>query len=194
MAPAAMLALAACSAPPGLQGTILDPPLSPTHFALSDQSGQTTRSEDFRGKVVVLSFMYTKCPDVCPLLAAKLRQVQQGLGDAASDVAFVVISVDPENDTPAAALEFSRRHGMEHGWSYLVGPRDQLAAVWDHYFVESHRPGDDHPLLEHSSPLYLLDRRGEARVLLTGDKQELDLISADVRNLLRQPWQSRGNQ
>lgn len=175
----------ACATAPRFQGTALEPPLAAPAFSLQDQFGSPRAPTDYRGKVVVLAFMYTRCPDICPAMAGKLRQAQAGLGQQAQAVAFVIISVDPEGDTREAALEFSRGHGMERRWSYLVGNRGELERVWRHYYVEAHTEGDEHSLTDHSAPVYLLDRRGEARVLLRGSDLEASALLQDVRALLR---------
>ena len=181
-----LLALAlslACTAGPRFQGTLLEPPVPALAFTLEDQHGQATTLADFRGKVVVLAFMYTRCPDVCPLLASKLQGLHEALGQEAANVAFAVVSVDPEGDTKEAALEFSRHYGMERRWSYLVGGRDALTQVWSHYFVEAHQEGDAHSLIEHGAPVYLLDGRGEARMLLTLVNQDVPAMLHDILEL-----------
>ncbi|MBI3954398.1 MAG: SCO family protein [Chloroflexi bacterium] len=181
----ALFALAACAPGPRFEGTALEPPISSPAFLLQDQFGRARATADFRGKVVVLSFMYTRCPDICPLLAEKLKQARADLGRKAEAVAFVVVSVDPEGDTEQAALDFSQRHGLAEDWSYLVGSRKELERVWNHYYVESHKEGDEHSLIDHSAPVYLLDRRGEARVLHRGSDLEAPSLVQDIRVLLR---------
>ena len=70
-------------------------------FSLVSQDGNPVSLSDFRGKVLAVTFIYTSCPDICPLLTQRLAQVQDGLGtDFGPRIAFVSITVDPENDTP----------------------------------------------------------------------------------------------
>src|SRR5690348_7218172 len=77
-------------------------------FALISQDGRPISLDDFRGKVVAVTFMYTSCPDICPLLTEKMAQVRDALSaDFGTRVAFVSITVDPENDTPDVLKNFA---------------------------------------------------------------------------------------
>ena len=81
----------------------------------------------------MLTFMYTHCPDVCPIMAEQLHTVMLDLGADAQRVAVIVISVDPKHDTPASALNFSRLHHMDTSWHFLLGTQHELAPVWSAY-------------------------------------------------------------
>ena len=95
----------------GLQGTDLGGNPAPA-FSLHDQFGKLVTLAQFAGKPLVLTFMYTHCPDVCPIMAERLHSVMVGLGTDAQRVAVVAISVDPHGDNVAAALNFSQVHHM----------------------------------------------------------------------------------
>lgn len=103
---------AGCSAlafgEPTFNGTVLDPPVPAADFALPDQHGETFRLADVRGKVVVMTFLYTSCIDVCPFISIKLRQAIEMLGDESDKVEFIVISTDPERDTLERVSDYSR--------------------------------------------------------------------------------------
>lgn len=88
------LLLASCSQPVQLKGTDLGKDPAP-NFQLEDQEGRQVALSDLRGKVVVLTFLYTHCPDVCPLIAEHLKTASSQLGAAMNQVAFVAVSVDP---------------------------------------------------------------------------------------------------
>src|SRR5918995_7368451 len=92
-------------------------------FALTSQDGAEVRLEDFRGKVVAVTFIYASCPDVCPLLSDKLARVQDALGkDFGARIAFVSITVDPERDTPEVLKEYAELLDADlAGWSFLTG-------------------------------------------------------------------------
>ncbi len=96
----AMLALPFVAAATSFRGGALDPPRPAPDFALSRPDGGQFRLSDQRGKVVVMSFGYTFCPDVCPTTLADFAQVRARLGSAEKDVRFVFITVDPERDSP----------------------------------------------------------------------------------------------
>src|SRR5437016_6739121 len=102
-----LLLSAACApaAPATLQGTDLQKTPAPD-FQLSDAHDQSFALSAQKGRVVVLTFLYTNCPDECPLVAEHLRDVHDKLGADASGVRFVAVSLDPEHDTSAAILQF----------------------------------------------------------------------------------------
>jgi cytochrome oxidase Cu insertion factor (SCO1/SenC/PrrC family) len=104
-----------------------------TDTVLIDQQGRPVRfySDVVAGKVVCFTFVFTQCRDACPLLMARLNRVKASLGPRfGGEVTFVAISVDPENDTPAALQAFATRHGAaDAGWTFLTGSRADLAMV-----------------------------------------------------------------
>ena len=117
-------------------GTALTSPDAAPDFSLTDQLGQPVSLSDMRGYAVALTFLYTHCPDVCPIVTSQLRDVQIALGEDAARVRFVAVSVDPERDTPDAARKYLERWGLSDGWSFAVGDLESLSAVWASYYVE----------------------------------------------------------
>jgi len=153
-------------------------------FALTDQFGDQVALAGQRDKVVVLTFLYTNCPDVCPLTAAWLRQVHDQLGDDAAAVTFLAVSVDPDGDTAEATTEFSERFGMLERWSFLTGTRAQLEPVWKAYYVgvlpDTEHDGVAHdPLVTHTAPIYVINQDGRRRVLHTTGG-ETDAIVGEI--------------
>lgn len=130
------LCLLACSRGDSLRGTELRSASAAAPFELQDQFGQLVSLADHDGRVVVLAFLYTSCPDVCPIVASQLRNAHRMLGDDASEVAFLAVSVDPERDTVDGAHAFSERWEMLHSWSFLVGNREQLSPIWRAYYID----------------------------------------------------------
>jgi protein SCO1/2 len=177
-----LLALAACSQPVTLKGTDLGKDPAPD-FQLIDQNGKTVALSDLRGRVVVLTFLYTHCPDVCPLIADHFRLANEQLGSASSNVAFVAVSVDPEHDTPEAIRIFDRQHRLNGMLLYLNGPREQLERVWADYYVASQVNADDPEEIAHSTRVILIDKAGKQRVNLNSDFAPGDL-AYDIRALL----------
>src|SRR2546427_10851708 len=116
----------------GLQGTDLGGVPAP-NFRLTDQSGQPVSLSQFKGKPVVLTFLYTHCPDHCPLTAEKLHAVMLSMGSDAQRVGVVAVSTDPQRDTTAAALYFSQGHRMQKYWHYLPGTERELSPAWANY-------------------------------------------------------------
>ena len=169
----------------GLQGTDLGS--APTQdFRLTDQFGKQVSLSDFKGKPVVLTFLYTHCPDVCPLTAEKLHTVMQNLGSNAKNVAVLAVSLDPKGDTPASVLNFSQVHRMLNYWHYLMGTQTQLSPVWTFYGLSALpvTPTTTSPgTVSHNTALYVIDKQGRERVLLPDDFTPAQLTT-DLKVLL----------
>ena len=179
-----LLLLVGCApAPATLVGTELAASPAPD-FTLTDGiTGRAIRLGDQQGKVVVLTFLYTRCPDVCPLTAETLRQAQKQLDPTERDlVLFVAVTVDPEHDTASAVQAFALAHGLERNFAYLVGTAAQLRAVWSAYGV---RVVPDPATPGHSDAIYLIDRLGRERALVHSDVGATDLLT-DLRLLLKE--------
>lgn len=163
------LALAACTSPQ-LVGTELAPPQPAPDFTLQDGlSGKTVTLSAQQGSVVVLAFLYTHCPDVCPLTAEQFRQAQQQLSAAERErTLFLAVSVDPRQDTPEAVQAFAKDHRLASGFAFLIGPLTQLQPVWKAYGIRTESEAGT-PAVGHSDAIYLIDRQGRARVLTHSD-------------------------
>src|SRR5258708_39867719 len=120
------MVLAGCASPT-LIGTEFTPPQAAPDFTLTDGiSGRPITLSAQQGKVVVLSFLYTHCPDVCPLTAEQFRQAQQKLtADERERALFLAVSVDPRQDTPEAVQAFASDHRLAGGFAFLIGPASQ---------------------------------------------------------------------
>ncbi|HEU5229840.1 MAG TPA: SCO family protein [Ktedonobacteraceae bacterium] len=164
----------------GLQGVDLGGQAAPD-FRLTDQFGQQVALSQFKGKPIVLTFLYTSCPDQCPLTAEKLHTVMQSLGADAQKVAVISVSTDPKRDTVAAALDFSRKHSMQDYWHYLVGTQDTLSPIWNDYnvYVQSQQQTVNHGL-----GLYVIDKQGNERVFMDNDFTPAQL-TANLKTLLK---------
>jgi protein SCO1/2 len=166
--------------PSGLQGTDLNSVPAPD-FRLTDQFGQQVSLSQFKGKPVVVTFMYTHCPDVCPLIAEKLHTVEQSLGGDAQKVAILAVSVDPKGDTRSAAMAFSEQHKMTDYWHFLIGTQNQLSPVWTAYAIDAQRISAS--TSTHTSALYVIDKTGHERVLLDQDFTSAQMTS-NLKTLL----------
>jgi protein SCO1 len=176
----AALVLGGCAAPK-LAGTELDATDAPDFTLTDGVSGRAVTLSAHRGQVIALTFLYTTCPDVCPLTATRFRSAQNELGAEASRVTFIAISVDPDRDTPTAVQAFSSAHGLGSNWYYLVGGRTQLAPVWAAYGIGVQAGSS---AVTHNDAVYLIDARGRERVLLHSEDLGADLVN-DLRALLR---------
>jgi protein SCO1/2 len=115
---------------PGLQGLLIRPAKPAPALALRSYTGRRVNLGAFRGKAVLVTFVYTRCPDVCPLIVSSLAAAQRQLGGAARDLQIVGVTVDPKNDTAGTVAKFLAERGATGRMDYLIGSRGQLAAVW----------------------------------------------------------------
>jgi protein SCO1 len=166
--------------PSGLQGTDLGDVAAPG-FSLTDQFGKQISLSQFKGKPVVVTFMYTHCPTVCPLIAEKLHTVMQGMGSDAQKVGILAVSVDPKGDTLAAAMNFSQQHRMTNYWHFLIGTQNQLSPVWTAYAIDAQKVSASTSM--HTSVLYLIDKTGHERVLLDQNFTTAQMTT-DLKTLL----------
>lgn len=175
------ITMTACAPEPlRLSGTELGGQEAPD-FTLTDAlTGDTVTLSSHRGNVVALAFLYTRCPDVCPLTAAQFRAAQKQLGPDAARVRFVAVSVDPDGDTPAAVRAFSEARDLKD-WRYLIGSRAALQAVWAAYGVGAFDQG---MTVSHNDAIYVIDAKGRERELLHSDIALEDLV-ADLRAVLK---------
>ncbi|MGH2449122.1 MAG: redoxin domain-containing protein [Chloroflexota bacterium] len=179
----ALLLVPRGSAAPPLLGTALNSRPAPA-FRLTDQFGNIVSPASLRGKVVALTFSQSHCTGLCPLIAQKLSNSVQALGNESRHVAVVAISADPEHDTPASIKHFSQIHGLYHRWLYLTASRRTLAPIWKSYYVYVAPANAPEKIREaHTSVIYLIDGQGRERVLLAGNPSQ-SVLNGDIRNLL----------
>ena len=197
---AAALASAAPASGAAFRSGAFDPPRQAPDFTLPAAGGEF-QLRRLQGQVVVLTFGYSSCPDVCPTVLAELAQVRVRLGAAAKRVQVVYVSVDPERDTPARLRAFTEQ--FDKTFLGLTGPAEQLAAVWKAYGVSVVRkdlPGSKPPtyLVHHAASVFLIDSAGRLRVMAPFGTPSDDVLH-DVRVLLAQdesivvekPWVRR---
>lgn len=131
-------------------------------FVLTDQSGRQVRLRQFRGKLVLLNFIYTRCTDVCPLTTTALLQVQKGLirrEQWAKDIVFLSVTTDPERDTPSVLRAYAKRYQTDaRGWHFLTGPPRTVKEIHREYGIEVRLRGQG--LQDHHLPTFVIDRDG----------------------------------
>lgn len=143
------------------------------------------RLSDYQGRLVLLFFGYTHCPDVCPTTLAKLRYALRQLGETAKEVQVVFVSVDPERDTPEVMKRYLSH--FDPAFVGLTGRPEEVEAVARAYgvYVEKEEVGSAAGyLVTHSARTYVIDRKGRL-VLTFADETEPQDIAADLRQLLR---------
>jgi protein SCO1 len=155
-------------------------------FTLTAQDGQQLALNQLRGKVVVVTFIYTACADACPLLTAKMAALQDDLGsDFGLKIFFVSITVDPERDTPDVLTRYAQAHGANlSGWAFLTGTPDEIRAVARLYgiYYKKQTSGD----VDHTFLTSLVDQRGTLRVQYMGIRFDSDELRHDLQSLLKE--------
>lgn len=153
-------------------------------MAMQDASGKLRTLADYKGKVAVVFFGYTQCPDVCPTSMAALAEAMELLGKDADKVQVVMISVDPERDTPEVLSAYVQ--AFNPAFVGLTGTPEQLsktAKSFKAYYAKSPGAKPDQYSMDHASSFYIIDKDGEARVLVNGRASPQD-IAADIKQLL----------
>jgi protein SCO1/2 len=186
------LTLAGCDEPEAWHETDITGALPQLAFTMTRaDDGRTVSAADYRGKVVLLYFGYTFCPDVCPTTLTNIAQILDRLGAQADAVRVLFVTVDPERDTLPVLKQYADAFAPEVDG--LRGDPGQLAALAKRYRVAySVRPktaGHDYEVT-HGSAVYAFDRTGQARLLaasLAAGKPEIAGTAADLRRLIEGP-------
>jgi protein SCO1/2 len=158
------------------------------------EDGKEVTAADYRGKVTMLYFGYTFCPDICPTTLSNVAQILKGLGDEAGKVRVLFVTVDPDRDTPKVLNQYTDAFAPQ--FDGLIGTPDELAALARRYRIAySVKPDVDPAKYEvsHSPAIYVFDKQGKARLLIGNlgvGKPDLKGIGADLRRLIGDNGQS----
>ena len=130
-------------------------------FTLTDQDGRVLSLSGFRGKVVVLEFMDSRCAGICPLISREFIDAYHDLGKTQSRVVFVAVNVNQQYNQAADVLAYSRAHALTAipDWYFLTGPAAALRAVWREYDIAVTTARHDGALV-HGTPVYFIGPRG----------------------------------
>lgn len=177
---ASMAAIAAEA--PKLKAGVFEPPAEAPGFSLLASTGGEFRLANYRGKLVLLGFGFTSCPEVCPTTLAVLAQARKRLGAQGDQVQVVYVTVDPERDDPNRMRAYLR--GFDPTFVGATGTPDQLKAVRAKYGVTAERQkvGNSYSVA-HSSSVYLIDRKGLLRAMMPYGHSPDDYVH-DIRLLL----------
>jgi protein SCO1/2 len=159
-------------------------------FSLASEDGTLVSLHELQGKAIVLAFLYTQCPDLCPLTAEKMREAYGQLSaDERSHVALLAISVDPDRDTPEARAAFIRAHRLQGTLRYLNGEIGELYAVWRGYAIGvdpiPHDQNAHDYAVDHNAVTYVIDPNGELLGFLHDEEYTPDQLAGDLRLALR---------
>jgi protein SCO1 len=153
-------------------------------FTLTSQDGKQLALADLRGKVLAVTFIYTGCPDICPLVTQKMVDVQNALGAKfGTKIAFVSITLDPEHDTPAVLKDYAQSWGAKpNGWMFLTGSPAAIRDVTHRYGVYFAKKKDGS--VDHTQLTTLVDADGQMRVQYIGWRFNADEFRHDLLSLV----------
>jgi protein SCO1 len=160
----------------GFAGAVSPSDIAVRDFSLRDQDGKPASLREYRGRVVVLTFMYSTCQDTCPVTAQTIRGALDQVGH---DVPVLAVSVDPAHDTRDSAERFLVKQSMSAGrMRFLLGTRAQLQPIWKAYGIQPQGKG-----FEHTAYVAVLDQTGRQRVAFTIDHLTDRDLAHDIRTL-----------
>jgi protein SCO1 len=149
-------------------------------FTLQDQNDRPLSRQDLMGKAWVADFIYTTCPDQCPMMSRSM-QVIQGMVPKKAPVALVSISVDPQTDTPDTLNRYSKKFHSEPGrWHFLTGSQDAILALIRSFKLPTPVRTPKKNVIDHSNQLVLVDARSRIRGYYDGTREE------DVQRLIKE--------
>jgi protein SCO1/2 len=169
---------------PQLNGSQIKPAPEAYDFKLTDQNGQSFQLSDHQGKLVVLFFGYTNCPDFCPTTLAQFRVIKNALEEQSEQVQFVFVTVDPEEDSVSRLKEYV--DSFDQKFFGLTGTQTELEPVWKEYGVfreKHHSENGTGGLVDHSTRTYLIDPQGKL-ILTYPFGFDTDLIIQDLQHLI----------
>ena len=178
------LLLAACNQQTGFQGSDVTGSKFGRDFHLTDHTGKPRALADFRGKVVVIFFGYTQCPEECPTTLSRLAAAMQKLGSDAARVQVLLVTVDPERDTPQVLSQYVP--AFDPAFLGLYGDAAATAEVAKEFKVLYQKQPGPTPgtySMDHSTGTFIFDREGRLRVY-ESYAQGPDALAHDIRALL----------
>jgi protein SCO1/2 len=155
-------------------------------FSLVDTDGKRTTDQDFRGKLMLVFFGYTHCPDICPTELQTIAEVMEKLGPDAGKVAPIFISVDPERDTPEVLSAYVK--SFNQSITGLTGTANEVTSAANAYRVYYRKAaaaagGDDYSV-DHSAFIYLMDREGKYLTHFTFNTQPAAMIDVIKKHIV----------
>jgi protein SCO1 len=171
---------------PHFSGQELTPRLpAPGLGGLRNYLGERVSLAGYRGKAVFVTFLYTHCPDVCPLITAELHNALARMSPAERrEQQIIAVSVDPKRDTRAAVAKFVSAHAMTGKMKYLIGDTHELAKVWEAWNVGSEPDSVNPEFVAHSALIYGISASGKLTTIYPANFKPQQIV-ADLPKLLR---------
>ena len=143
---------------------------------LANYDGTPVHLDQFRGKAVLVTFVYTKCPNVCPLIVSNLGTAQAHLGPEAAHLQIIAVTTDPTGDTPSAVTTFLGARNMTGRMLYLLGSAPAAKVVWTSWHVEAAPDSQDASLINHTAAVFGVSASGELRTVYAANFKPSDIV------------------
>lgn len=167
-------------------GGTVRPVKAAPELGLRTWQGRKVTLSDYRGKAVLVTFLYVDCPDICPLIVDNLVRVKERLGPVGAKMRIVAVSVDPTELTrPGAIKRFLTTHRALKDVDYLVGTPAELEAAWARWGIAARANTDNPSLIEHSGVIWGVDAKGRRATFYPASGFDAADIEGDVRLLLK---------
>jgi protein SCO1 len=160
------------------EGSIMPSGVRAPDFNLRDQEGKAVSMRQFRGRPVIVTFLYTTCQDSCPAMA---QVVKGALNDLRTDVPALAVAVDPPRDNAERARRFLSTQRVIGRLDFVLGSREQLQPVWKGFAIQPQSVSQ-----EHQARFTLVDKRGFQRIGFPGNRATPEAIAHDVALLARE--------
>jgi protein SCO1 len=157
------------------KGALLPPDVRAPDFALRDENGRRVTMKEYRGKVVVVTFLYSHCKTECPVQA---QQIKGALDDLGRDVPALSVSVDPPGDKPKSVKKFNSKMGVSGRLRWVLGGEGQLSRLWKGFAIVPQSPQQ-----EHMARIVLVDRKGMQRIGFPASQTTPERLAHDIRAL-----------
>ena len=180
-----------------------DPEYAVNEFSLIKPDGTLTNLSDYEGQVLIVSFIYSRCPDVCPIVSSNLRWLSQELADDyETNFSIISVTVDPWWDTQNVLGEYADQRNLS--WPHLTGDLESLEPIWESFHVglqtytnvsnetnegdSNNTSGRHHPdyLVDHSTATIIIDKEHKQRVRWNDLDWEPTLFAEDVQQLMEE--------
>lgn len=154
------------------------------HWSLTDHQGHERNLDDFLGKVVIVFFGYSHCPEVCPTTMADLAKVMKMLGDRSGEVQVIFVTLDPRRDTQALLLNYV--NSFDKRFVALRGSPEQIekvAKIYKVFYEKQAEFGNVNYSIDHSAGSYVFDKKGKVRIYLKYGQKPVEIVS-DLMQIL----------
>ncbi len=179
---------------PGCDNLSIKQSLGEEEFLLVDQdSSSVSFPNSYRGKVMLVGYVYTHCPDICPMITYNMRDVQRAL-PGQDDFMLVSISFDPERDTPEILSDYAVNYNLDQSnWRLLTGDKQRVESLLEALNIITVKTPtrfteENNPIyfIDHTDRVTLVDRDGNVRKHYTGSEFNVDEVTADIQKILRE--------